>query len=348
MKKYSTLIVFLFLSINGFSQTYYPLLDSAVNRWYYTANVLPVLRPESTTLLNCSYGNFFFGFSLIMETKGDTVFNGSSYKILEEREYGSPSSCVYGYLREDTASRKVYFVDNIFSPEILLYDFSLAVGSTVPINFMFQGGYYSSGTYTVDSIVTKPVLAGLRRHFYLSHPSLSSHVLEWIEGVGHAGDLVYSYSANTNGFGWFSQCGGFPYDFMQMLTCFEHVPKVYIDSCALQVALTNSCLFLADSCDYWNICGGIDDNSFIKSFDVYPNPSTGFTNIKIVSSESSEAIVNLVSIKGEKVSAPLKTLIIPGLNEIHFDLNRLAPGIYLVQCITDKGVSYRRFIIGEK
>lgn len=348
MKKYSTLIIFLFLSINCLSQTYFPLLDSSVNRWFYTANALPVLRPLNTSVVNCSYGNIFYAPSVIMETVGDTFFNGSSYKILEEREYGNASSCVYGYLREDTLAHKVYFVDNIFSPEVLLYDFSLVVGNTIPINFIFPGGYYASGTYTVDSIVSKPVLGGLRRHFYLSHPSLSSHVLEWIESVGHTGDLVYTYSANTNGFGWFSQCGGFPYDFGQMLTCFEHIPKIYIDSCALQVALTNSCLFFADSCDYWNICGGIDDNSFIKSFDVYPNPSKGFTNIKIVSSETSETLFSIVSLKGEKISVPLKSSVIPGLNEIHLNFNKLSPGIYLIQCVTDWGVSYRRFIIGGK
>ncbi len=344
MKKLYIILLLSFVSNFVSGQNYYPLLDSAVNRWTYTGIYLPV-RAAANGL--CTYGQLPFT-SAIQETVADTMINNIVYKVVDIRDFGSSISCRYGYLREDTASRKVYFVDNVFSPEVLIYDFSLVQGDTLSLNFQTNGGYYANGVYTVDSVVAKPVYAGIRKHFYLSHPSLSSHQLEWVEGVGHRADLVYLYSSNSLSFGFYMQCGGFPYDFTQLLTCFNHAQKIYMDSCAYQTALTNGCLLVVDSCNYWNICTGIEEaNGLIHSLMAYPNPATVNATLTINATVKTSASVSVLSLDGKQVLPSVKTTFIPGLNQLDLSLKGLSSGTYLIRCETDNEVRYKMLSINS-
>ena len=354
MKKFYTLfILILIYSQTVKAQGYYPMLDSVANRWYYTENILP-LSPQNTPVAGapCSYGSGgFFGTSFQLYTSGDTLINNLIYKILLQGQYSSPFYCVYGYLREDTTASKIYFIDNIFSPEELLYDFSMQVGDTMTLNFQFTGGYWQNGVYTLDSIVTGQILAGSRNVFYLNcHNCPGSRPMIWIESVGNPGDLIYSRSANFFSFGWFSVCQqttptGFPYDFIQILTCFEHVPKVYFDSCAHQEAVTNGCLYYADSCNYWNICGSVEELGFVKSFSVSPNPATDEITISMETNKKTETTFIIRDITGKEINRSKTNTILSGNKSFNLSIHNLEKGIYIIECSMKEGSLYRKLIV---
>ncbi|HKR03349.1 MAG TPA: T9SS type A sorting domain-containing protein [Bacteroidia bacterium] len=350
MKKLYTLIIIFMYSLSCKAQSYYPMLDSAVNIWYYTFNIFPVSPINSPVNgLPCFYGGFGFSPSVKHYTQGDTVINSLNYHQLMFDNYFSTGGCTYGYLREDTASKKIYFMDNVFSPEILLYDFSMQVGSTISLNFLFPN-YWQNGVYTVDSIVVKPFTAGNRNVFYLScHTCTGSMPLIWVESIGNQGDLIYTHSANFQSFGYFSSCATtfpmqFPYDFVQILTCFEHIPKIYLDSCCLQIAMTNSCLQFADSCNYWNICGSVKELGFVKSFAVSPNPAKEEITLTIESDKKTEADFILRDIAGKEIMISKSNMILPGNKSVRLNIMHIENGIYIIECRMKEGSLYRKLV----
>src|SRR5690606_33024812 len=147
MKQTLFIAIFLFTGISVFSQGYKPLLDN-LNEWHFTT---------------CNFGcltDMYF-------TDGDTIVDGTSYKILDGYHYISRSFLI----REDIASKKVYLkiVSSGFGEEFLLYDFSLSEGSTHfmknPITPFPQDG----GPFILDSIVERPLVDGAQyKHFYFS------------------------------------------------------------------------------------------------------------------------------------------------------------------------------------
>jgi hypothetical protein len=168
MKKFYYLLPALFLFTTSFAQTYYPMLDS-VNTWSYATQLMGVRLPASTQSMPCSYPIGTYSNTFTEFTLADTLINSTWYKPV----IISSLPCTIGYMREDTAQQKVYFLDNQGNPEIVLYDFSMQVGDTITLNF-YPGGY-TSGVYTLDSIVNVSIYAGTRRAFYLSNAA--SHLV---------------------------------------------------------------------------------------------------------------------------------------------------------------------------
>jgi hypothetical protein len=243
MKK-NLLLVLLCLPIHLLSQitTYQPMLDS-INRWTLMWDYIPVF-PENTA---CVYPISSWN-SVNLFTSQDTVINTYSYlKILNN------NGCTAGYIREDTSLKKVYFVDNLLNPEITLYDFSMQTGDSLSIQFHTTGPayYWENGVYTLDSIQIHSYLSVQRNVFYLNcHSCQNSHTLSWIEGIGNLGNPIYPYSENyadpfnSSFFG--VGCTEFPHPFTSgFVSCFEHIYKVYYDSCAYNSTITH-----LDSCSY--------------------------------------------------------------------------------------------------
>ncbi|MEP7169032.1 MAG: T9SS type A sorting domain-containing protein [Bacteroidota bacterium] len=351
MKKLYTLLIIISCSHTSKAQVYYPMLDSSVNIWYYTFNILPVSPVNITSNAQlCNYGSFGFGPSVKYYTQGDTVINSLSYKQLIFDNYFSTGGCTYGYIREDTSSKKIYFMDNIFSPEILMYDFSLQTGDTISLNFLFSA-YWQNGVYTVDSIVVKQFTCGNRNVFYLNcHNCSFSMPMIWVESIGNQGDLIYTHSSNFQSAGWFSSCSSsfpmqFPYDFIQILTCFEHIPKMYIDSCCLQVALNNSCIQFADSCNYWNICSSIEELGFVKSFSVSPNPAKEEITLTIETNKKTEAVFILRDITGKEIIISKENKILSGNKSFKLDINHLENGLYIIECRMKEGSLYKKVAV---
>ena len=304
MKKlYLFILVFVMWS-QVHSQGYFPMLDSISNNWYYVSGAIPVRMASSAP--DCDYASASFNYtSDHVYTTGDTVINSFSYKKVEqEQALWSGSLCTFGYLREDTATSRIYFMDNLFSPEILLYDYSLQVGDSIYYDFVVQGFYYTDGYFTVDSISMVNIQAGPRRLFYLNNHSapFQPFPLEWIESVGHPGHVIFTHSANEYwGGGLFSMCNDYLIrDYYQSLTCFEHSSqKVFFDSCAHAQAVNNMCFFYADSCNFWNICGSLDENGLISEFVVSPNPSSSEVTLIIEANRSDKAVLNVYDIAGK-------------------------------------------------
>lgn len=149
------------------AQLYQPMLKEA-NEWHIT---------------NCFTGCFTDRY--IAAT--DTIVQGKSYKILDGFHYISREFL----LREDVASRKIYFLfirNGKPDPEILLYDFSVAVGDSMKFTNPISPFPSDPGFFTLDSINRKPLSDGsITRFFYWSANDTikaGAKTAVWIEGSG--------------------------------------------------------------------------------------------------------------------------------------------------------------------
>lgn len=165
MKKLLLILLFLFYQ-HVSSQAYTPLLDN-LNEWHFTS---------------CYFGCI----TDVYYTDGDTLVNGKNYKILEGYHYINRNLL----LREDVGQKKVYLTltQPQFEEDILLYDFSLTEGDSIPMRnpltpFPNQGGYF-----TVDSIRLLSEANGMASKYFYFSPSNSNSTpissTTWVEGVG--------------------------------------------------------------------------------------------------------------------------------------------------------------------
>ncbi len=325
------------------SQGYYPMLDSISNNWTYVCNVMPVRIQQPSTI--CDYNNLFTSTAMDLFTNGDTVLGTTTYqKVHLEEITGSLNDCDFGYIREDTAAQKIYFVDNLFSPEILLYDFSMLIGDSIFLDFSVPFGlYYTDGYYFVDSISNITINAGVRRIFYLSNPNnFTQFPLEWIESVGNPGHLVYTHSLNM-GAGWLFFCQDpIARDFYQLLTCFEHnSQKVYFDSCAHAFAYNNGCFDYTDSCNFWNICGSLAEHSPIADWALAPNPTPGPVQIQVQAMRNEHVTLSVIDLKGKLICSQPAELGV-GWNSLSYDASGCKSGFYILEMRWREGVLFQK------
>jgi hypothetical protein len=355
MKKTATLLFFL-ITLSGFAQTYFPMLNDSVNRWEYSNNFLPIRAEQPSVTALCTYpiNSYLY---LIEQTVGDTSIVDSisgmhSYKKIESTWDFNSSFCSFGFVREDSIARKVYFKDNVGNNEILLYDFSLQVGDTFNPVVTYCSPYYAAGAYILDSITTTTIQAGQRRVFWLNIPNSIQQPMKWIESVGAVTSVFYSYAALYYSPAFLYDCNTFqqstPYDCAQFLTCFSHQQKVFIDLCAYQQVMTNGCFFLQDSCNYWNICGVVNEHSSIGDFSVYPNPSNGNFTVGMHIKSAVEVSVHVYNLFGQEITSPISFgKIADGNAEKQISLSALAGGYYLVELRTKDGSAWNKIMIEE-
>ncbi len=339
MKKlYFLSVIFLLSFSNGNAQTYYPMLDSA-NEWTYTVQILGV-SPSSLQASPCSYP--YTSYNVFRHyTAGDTIIDSLSYKVV----MNSDMPCTAGYLREDTATQKVYFIDNQLNPELLLYDFSMQVGDSMPISF--YPGQYVSGMYTLDSITTFPIGPGLRRAFHLNCHSVSwSTTVTWVESVGQLNDVLYPYFNNMNSGGYFTSCPGNQHQFEQFLICFSHGSRIFLDSCSQSVAASMPIqTYYVDSCNYSSFIGSVDDKTALFTATLSPNPATDLTVLQLELKKSTRLDVQVFDITGKK-ALPGKSLgtMPSGKSEISLGVETLSPGIYIVEIHSPEGSVFTRLV----
>ena len=335
-------LLFTFLLFSLFqlkAQQYVPLLDS-INRWTVVANWIPV-RISSTYSL-CTYPFSSFGSNNYFQTDGDTNLNNVIYKkVMITDQF---STCLAGFLREDTSARKVYFVNTTGGSDELIYDFSLNAGDSLSLNF-FQSGFFSSGNFTVDSISTVTITAGLRRIFYLTNHARPAYSLEWIEGVGSPEHPFYTYSENSDGGLMFSFCTGNQYYYGSYLSCFYHSSNVYFDECAYNHALIDGCFMVNDSCNYGNICGNISENSMIKNISFSPNPTHAEITIEVDVLQSAEYVFQIYNIDGRIATSTLTETFLIGRNSRKINVSSLANGTYFLECRSKEGSVFRKLLI---
>ncbi len=333
MKKFLLLLFTLFVLQTVHAQPYYPMLDS-VNTWRYIGNGLTV-RPHDVPDFNCSYPFMADYGPSSMYTAQDTVINSKTYKvIIAAPDWSSP--CTYGYLREDTALRKIYFLDVNGNPEVLLYNFSMQVGDTMTINFPY-GGVLPNGLYHLNSIVSVNTNAGVRRVFSLKSNTCSGcDSISWIESVGSPYDLVYRYASYQYG-NWFN-CPGPQHHLGHFLSCFTHAQEVYVDSCAAAEAANNPCYQFLDSCTYGFICGSVPE-LHNTAFTISPNPAR--ENFTISSNYAlSKSQMEIYNVFGEVVY--LKHVI---TKQETIDCSALKPGIYFARLSTGEKIYTQKLVI---
>ena len=166
---------------NAFSQPYQKMLGDS-NKWYHFS-----ITPTG-------------GFTDLWKTTGDTLLHGNWYKKVKSfSTYPSPSpQCHKGYIREDTISKKVYYLRCIpygvlcsdlrcDTMEVLLYDFDLSPGDTVSIS---QNGQFNYTELIFDTVVVDSGNSFNRK--YLLYDFQDFNRLEpicWVEGVGSLSGL---------------------------------------------------------------------------------------------------------------------------------------------------------------
>lgn len=335
MKKiYFAIALLLFCFSKTEAQTYYPMLDS-LNEWSYAVQLIGVRINPNAQSAACTYPLNGYGGSFKEFTTGDTLIDSVSYKIVMNSYW----NCTVGYIREDTAARKVYFMNNQGSPEELLYDFSMLPGDTITLSF-WNGGGYQSGLYTLDSISTISIYAGTRTIFYLqNHNAPWSAGMTWIESVGCPTEIFYPYFDNSMMGSVFSSCSGIQHQFTQFVCCYNHSGKIYDDSCAYQVALATSSAgsTVLDSCDYYNFQGGLNELSFPGSVSVYPNPVSTNASFSISLSQPQNMELQICDVTGKNLQTLHPGRLPEGTSKLDLDLSFLSDGFYLVMLKSEAG-----------
>lgn len=324
------------------------MLDS-VNLWQYNTSMLPIAPPPGPqTASACSYGNWYAN-SKMQYTIHDTIIDSLSYKIVREETDMNPAFCDFGYVREDTAARKVWFRDNAGNPEVLLYDFSLQVSDTITLTFIINGGLYMNGTYTVDSIVPFQIRNTISRMFCLkNHTAAWSPTLYWVEGVGCLMNAFYLHSMNAwMGMPIFWQCQYYPSNSYEFMTCFDHESKVYFDSCKYVSAMSDFCFMVTDSCNYYNICGNIEENSLAVEVNTFPSPASDIVNFQIDAPNTTELNIIISDSYGRMVKMLNQTTVIGNVTStIQQDVSNLSAGTYYI-ILSSEGKTFTKSFIKQ-
>jgi hypothetical protein len=147
MRKFYTLLFSAAFSVVGYCQ-YYPLLENPS----WVVNI----------------ANFGGSTNVVINQGTNVVIGGQTYKKFINTAGGDAEV----FLREDVAAKKVY--RRVNNADVLLYDFSLTVGSTITL----ENGL----GYNVLSVTDIPAADGTtRKRIYLNNFITSE---TWIEGVG--------------------------------------------------------------------------------------------------------------------------------------------------------------------
>ncbi len=184
MKKVISFFVFMILTINIFSQDYYPLIQEG-NTW----NVLVVYLKNM--FLDTTYSTTTY------KLTGDTIIDSKTYKKLYKSDEKYPVNWgFWRFMREDT-DKKVWLRHKSSEQEFLMYDFSVKVGDSVLVGDSNLEVYLH-----VDSISDVVINQSHRKQIWLSDKYDPNYYSEnWIEGVGSNKGICWSGSVNIVG-GW--------------------------------------------------------------------------------------------------------------------------------------------------
>lgn len=342
---------FITLLLNGSvsAQNYHPILDSTSNVWHYTANWIPVktVQPAGGP---CDYQSFTQYSRL--ESVGDTSINGINYRIIDNFEiWANFIPCRFGYMREDTASRKVYFMPNDLSPEILMYDFALNQGDQIQLDFTPFSGVHPAGVYYVDTIFLVNTTAGSRNLFQLRSVSFPfTDPIQWIEGVGSPSGLAYLLTSTSFG-GLFMNTGcndGVYRGDSHLLVCQEQAgSRTYFDSCAHAYAFNNFCFYYGDSCYFYNVCGSLEEVGSPFKMRTSPNPFVDGFSIDFESPIQISGVFHVSDLHGKLIFVQESANLIVGHNEIPIYIPNLPSGNYILSFLADNHPPARQLITAQ-
>ncbi|MGZ3866552.1 MAG: T9SS type A sorting domain-containing protein [Bacteroidia bacterium] len=342
MKKTATFLI-LFSFIKTVAQPYEKMLTDSITH-FRVVDLTPGVKPPNPSNGNIQSSNCLTVWAGEYFAQTDSVYHGLIYKRFYENTY------MMGLMREDTVAKKVFFIPYCDTVEVLLYNFSLSVGST--ISYAFSGSGFPNGTYKVDSIRFKHDYKNYyRRHFYLkNHSSTGNPTLEVIEGVGSVSHPLFLYGNFMQGN--LSWAPGVQYcpaaKFNLVLSCkWNDGTKVYYDSCAYKIATMAGCVQVVDSCDYHNVCGAIEEFEGLVRLSVYPNPASDVLIAEIESEKEFSLTCSLVNALGIEVRKEKKFDLIKGKNSLKMNISDLPEGIYILKFSNEKNAGGKTIIISR-
>lgn len=314
MKKLLLFVILVFSGFTTTAQEYHPLIEDDkvwLEAFYIGAN-------------ECAYEEVYqlrFG--------GDTLIAGNTYRKILKRSFDQVNPGPYCppfeaqdgefmvedvFMREDTAAQQVliWHVDNNNYPEgqeILLYDFNLEIGDTVPPGDIAPSDYSIGNGVIVDTVMNYTLLNGEdRQQFAFFTIDQGSYT----EGIGGMYGLYRPHYPALSGWGsimCIKQNGNFIYSQPGSLT----------------------------QCNWMT---AVDDIP-VSSISLYPNPNNGLFKIDIdVPSASGTMGLMIFNAMGQSVYADR---VVAGMNTIEASLQR---GLYHWQLYSeDKPVQAGKIVV---
>lgn len=326
-----------FILYPGFlkAQPYHKLLDSVETSWYIFNAAIGVKPPAGNQTSNSTAYPQWGKYS----AKTDTVIGSYHYKKFYQDYYtpGFNYNTLVGFIREDTVTRQVYFLDQ-GGAEDLLYDFSLSAGNTVFLNFPDVSGSLPQGTYTVVAVDTVLTRVGYRKQ--LSLLTAGSDTLLHIESIGSIIHPIYLYGSfyHSGQFQWsFSSCS-YPYELG--LACKYSNTTKYYQSCTYILAQQSGCIFKYDSCNYYNSCSGLNELSSVIHYKLSPNPAFEKLTIDINMDREDLVAIEVYDVTGRNVKTVSGIKLFSDANTVPLNVSSIENGYYFLK-ITGKSVNLK-------
>lgn len=177
--KASIFVLFYSITINCFSQVNFFQTNA---RWGYST-------VETIEFPGAGHGEWLHQYEIV----SDTVITGMNYKILNDHVKntlyppfnGSPTlsySNSTSYIRYDSLTQKAFMYD---IPEILLFDFTLSIGDTIP-----NTDQMATFPFVIDSIENINFFGNQLKKIYYSFDTYFNASNYIIEGMGSSNGLT--------------------------------------------------------------------------------------------------------------------------------------------------------------
>ena len=255
----------------------------------------------------------------VIESEKDTMMGENTYYKLKNIEKSSftDSPYVYIYTNEDI----VYFRDNIFEVNNILYNFTLQKNDEYAI-YPMHGNFSDYMLVHIDSVTTEKFGDSTFRVQYVTTTSNSFvSAYTWQFGESNKAKIVEFMGATSY---FFPQAVGSEYDLISDFCSYED-PSGFIYKQHQE-----------DSC-------GVPKKSSIPTIEnnmtkIYPNPTTN--NVTIENTSCPIKTLSLFDVSGKEV----KTVSNINNNQTIISLSDIENGLYIVKIVTEKGIINKKII----
>lgn len=292
------------ISLSLFGQDYVPIPSDSTSEWRaWNGN------NDGMCICNYEIRYFFNGDTTIgPETYHKLYYSGLYY----EEDFAPPTlGCDAEWPFENiyrggirNSDGKVYHIFD-GGPEILIYDYTLAVGDTLNTGI-------SGNNMTIESIDSVLIGNDYRLRFNLHDPD---GYCNWIiEGIGHERGLIEPMYI--------------PLEFASELYCYaeNHIPVFPEGS----------------DCDLTVKVPEVETMNVIMN--LYPNPTSGYINISVRSNIESTINFRIISSTG-KIILECPWNINPGINEKSIDLSSIRSGIFIAVVEDGNNIMFKKFTL---
>lgn len=291
------------------SSVYHPFPDLSDN---------PVWRVDFSNYFNMTPWCYGLNASYQYQYDNDTLIGQNTYHRLKRSgfyvgnggcmQYYTPNMPYVGALRDDSIARKVYYIPKDSLQELVLFDFSLQVGDTIP-TYQDQLVNYPTRAYitSIDSVL---VGSSYHKRFNLQSFNVNAIVEYVIEGVGSRNGLVERLARDFS---------------CPSLICYRNNSNLLF-----QPYQTSSCIL--------SFVGIGDEPSQQSDWTVYPNPASTFLDISGPGT-APEKIV-LYNSSGQL----LQTIPRPTTWPYRLPLETYPEGLYFIRVIYPDQESVLRFV----